>query len=285
MKRLVILLFCIVLSACASATPTPIPTLTPAPPTAVLPAVTPLPADGMVLVPAGPFEMGSSVDKALTECKKFRSDCEPAWYTAEEPVHTVEVAAFYIDVYEVTNAAYRVCLNAGVCQDPHFIYSATHPDYFTNTAFDNYPMVNVNWENATTYCEWRGARLPTEAEWEKAARGTDGRIYPWGNDLDPTRANYQDSKLGDPITVGSYASGKSPYGAYDMTGNVWEWTSDWFDAYPGSTSTNPDFGQKVRVLRGGAWLDPGNTIHATNRGGLDPTHSFGNIGFRCARSE
>lgn len=281
MKRFVILLFCIVLSACAPTPPTPVitPTTVPALP------VTPLPADGMVFVPAGPFEMGNSLDKALAECRKFRSDCEAVWYAAEEPVHTVDVPAFYIDVYEVTNAAYRVCLLASVCQPPHFIYSATHTDYFTNKVYDNYPMINVNWENAKTYCEWRGVRLPTEAEWEKAARGTDGRMYPWGEVLDPTRANYQDSKLGDPTTVGSYESGKSPYGAYDMTGNVWEWTSDWFDAYPGSSATNPDFGQKVRVLRGGAWLDPGNTIHASNRGGLDPTHSFGNIGFRCARSE
>jgi formylglycine-generating enzyme required for sulfatase activity len=247
--------------------------------------VTPMATDGMVLVPAGPFQMGNSLDNAMAECKKFRSDCETAWFLAEEPVHTVDVAAFYIDVYEVTNAAYRVCLTAGVCQDPHFVYSATHNDYFTNPAYNNHPMINVNWEKAKTYCEWRGARLPTEAEWEKAARGTDGRTYPWGNDLDTTRANYQDSKLGDPITVGSYESGKSPYGAYDMTGNVWEWTADWFDAYPGSTAQNPDFGQKVRVLRGGAWLDPGNTVHASYRGGLNPLHSFGNIGFRCARSE
>jgi formylglycine-generating enzyme required for sulfatase activity len=239
----------------------------------------------MVLVPAGPFTMGNSVDQALKECQKFRSDCMQEWYLVEEPAHTVDVPAFYIDIYEVTNAAYRTCLNEGVCGPPHFIYSATHPDYFDNPAFDNYPMINVNWGNAKSYCEWRGARLPTEAEWEKAARGTDGRTYPWGEGLDTTRANYQDSKLGDPTTVGSYEAGKSPYGVYDMTGNVWEWVDDWFDAHPGSTNTNPDYGQKSRVLKGGAWLDPGNSLHSANRGGLNPEHSFGNIGFRCARSE
>lgn len=265
----IILLLSIMASACAPATQQA--------------EVTPKASTSRVLIPAGAFNMGNSVDQALAECKKYRDDCMAEWYAVEEPVHSVEVPAFYMDVYEVTNVLYKACVTAAKCGLPHFNYSATHKDYYDNAQYDNYPMINVNWENAKSYCEWRGGRLPSEAEWEKAARGTDGRMYPWGNTLDTTYANYGDSKLGDPVAVGSYESGKSPYGLYDMTGNVWEWTADWYNAYPGGNpAASADYGQKARVLRGGAWLDPGNSVHAAFRGGLDPTHSFGNIGFRCA---
>lgn len=242
-------------------------------------------ADTMVQIPAGAFTMGSSLDQAMAECQKFRDDCQRDWYTAEGPAHSVDVPAFYMDKYETTNALYEACVTAGKCQPPRISSSASHPNYYGNAQYGNYPVINVNWDMAKTYCEWRGARLPTEAEWEKAARGTDGRTYPWGEGLDTTRANYFDSKMGDPVAVGSYENGKSPYGIYDMAGNVWEWVSDWYDAYPGGDpNASSDFGQKARVLRGGAWLDPGNSLHSTFRGELDPTHSFGNIGFRCARN-
>lgn len=281
MKKLagILTLLCIIAVAC---TPTPTPAPATKPPV-VAANGTPAP-DGMALIPAGAFKMGSTTDQAMTECKKFRADCEAAWYAVEEPVHTVDLPAFYMDIYEVTNVAYRACETAGTCKTPHFTTSATHPDYYTNTQYDNYPVINVNWDNAKTFCEWRGGRLPSEAEWEKAARGTDGRTYPWGEGLDTTHANFADSKTGDPVAVGSYESGKSPYGLYDMTGNVWEWVADWLEAYPGGDpAASPAFGQKARGLRGGAWFDPGNSIHAAFRGMLDPVQSFGNIGFRCAR--
>lgn len=273
---LITLLLCIAASACA---PTPSqPTVTPASKTQSTP-------DGMALIPAGPFKMGFTADQAMAECKKFRDDCMAEWYAVEAPVHEVDLPAFYMDIYEVTNVQYKACVNAGKCPLPHFKTSATHPDYFENAQYDNYPVINVNWDNAKTYCEWRGAHLPSEAEWEKAARGTDGRTYPWGEVLDTSHANYADSKTGDPVAVGSYESGKSPYGVYDMTGNVWEWVADWFDVYPGGNpSASTDFGQTRRGLRGGAWFDPGNSIHAAFRGMLDPIQSFGNIGFRCASS-
>ena len=230
--------------------------------------------------------MGDSVDQAMAACQKDRSDCERGWFAAEQPAHSVDVSAFYMDVYEVTNAAYQSCVDAGQCKPPRMNNSATHPTYYGDKQYDNYPVINVNWDNAKTYCEWRGARLPSEAEWEKAARGTDGRTYPWGEKADKTYANYQATNLGDPTAVGSYESGKSPYGLYDMAGNVWEWVANWYDVYPGGDpQASPDFGQKARGLRGGAWLDPSNSLRSAYRGALDPTHSFGNIGFRCARNE
>lgn len=275
----IILLLGITLSACGPAPAT----ATVVPPTPV-PNTTPVAIDAMMLIPAGPFTMGASIDQVFAECKKFRDDCEREWYTVEAPAHTVDLPDFYIDVYEVTNAGYKACETAGACQPPRINNSATHPDYYGNVEYNNYPVINVNWENARSYCEWRGARLPTESEWEKAARGTDGRTYAWGEGLDTTLTNYFDSKIGDPMAVGSYETGKSPYGLYDMTGNVWEWTADWFEPYPGGDPAgSTEYGQKGRVLRGGGWLDPGNSLHATFRGGLNPEHSFGNIGFRCAR--
>ena len=207
------------------------------------------------------------------------------WFNVEEPPHSVDLPAFYMDVYEVANAPYKACVTAGKCKPPRLLTSATHTDYYENAQYGNYPVIDVDWDSAKTYCEWRGARLPTEAEWERAARSTDGRTFPWGEGIDKTRANYAETKAGDPVAVGSYESGKSAEGLYDMAGNVWEWVADWYDVYPGGNpSTSPDFGQKLRVLRGGAWLDPANSLRSAFRGQLDPTHSFGNIGFRCARN-
>jgi len=269
----VITLVCLAASAC-----------TPTGQSSPVANTTAIPSDSMVLIPAGSFSMGTSVDQAMAECSKYRNDCQREWFTHQAPAHTVDVPAFYMDIYEVTNGNYLACETAGVCQPPRFAKSATHEDYYGNSEFDNYSVINVNWGNAQTYCEWRGARLPTEAEWEKAARGTDGRTFPWGEGLDTTYANYADSKFGDPVAVGSYEKGKSPYGLYDMAGNVWEWVEDWYGPYPGGDpAASPEYGQKARVLRGGAWFDPGNSIMSSDRGGLDPTHSFGNIGFRCAK--
>jgi eukaryotic-like serine/threonine-protein kinase len=162
----------------------------------------------MVLVPAGEFIMGSE-----------SGDDD------EKPVHTVYLDAYYIDKYEVTNAAYKVCVDAGGCTPPMQTNSYSRSSYYDNSEFDDYPVIYVDWNRATDYCEWRDTSLPTETQWEKAARGTDGRTYPWGEGISCKQANYY-SCVGDTRKVGSYESGKSPYGIYDLAGNVWEWVAD-----------------------------------------------------------
>jgi eukaryotic-like serine/threonine-protein kinase len=230
----------------------------------------------MRLVSAGAFEMGS-----------MDGDGD------ERPVHPVYLDAFYIDTYEVTNAGYRQCVEAGECQPPKDTVSYSRESYFANPAFDDFPVVYVDWNMAQTFCEWRSARLPTEAEWEKAARGTDGRTYPWGEGIDCGRANYYRQEgtvfsacVGDTAEVGSFEAGSSPYGVHDMTGNIWEWVADWYaESYyvvsPGSNPTGPEEARE-KVVRGGAWFFSDYSSRAANRYWFDPAVAYDNIGFRCA---
>lgn len=220
--------------------------------------------DGMTLlyIPAGEFTMGSD---------NGESD--------EKPVHTVTLDAFWIDQTEVTNAMYAKCVSSGSCQEPTDKSSSTHTSYYGDAEFDNYPVIYVDWNMAKTYCEWVDRKLPTEAEWEKAARGTDGRTYPWGNDFDGTRLNFcdkncsfdwadksSDDGFADTAPVENYSSGASPYGALDMAGNVWEWVADWYDVYPGGDpNASSDFGQKYRVLRGGSWSSIDDLVRSAYR--------------------
>jgi formylglycine-generating enzyme required for sulfatase activity len=258
-------------------TSTPAPTETPT--TAPTPTITPLPAEivdpqgvSMVLVPAGKFQMGSE-----------NGDMN------ERPVHTVYLDTFYLDKFEVTNARYRACVQADGCKAPLQAISYTRPDYYDSEQFDNYPVIYANWEMAKQYCEWRGARLPTEAEWEKAARGTDRRLYPWGSTIDASYANYN-LKVGDTTAVGRYESGKSIYGAYDMAGNVWEWVSDWFqDNYYvslGENALNPQgpANGEDKVLRGGSFYYRDYFVRAANRGWSKPDDVGSGYGLRCAMS-
>jgi formylglycine-generating enzyme required for sulfatase activity len=222
----------------------------------------------MRLIPAGPFTMGSDTNN----------------YDDHKPAHTVTLPDYYMDTYEVTNAHYRTCVNAGNCKAPGESISVTHPDYYTNTLYDNYPVIYVDWNQAKVYCEWRGARLPTEAEWEKAARGTDGRTYPWGEGIDEKFANYDDN-IGDTSAVGTYENGKSPYGLYDMTGNVMEWVADWLEAYPGSTHGNSHYGTKYHILRGGSWgtINDPDTSLFVRYGEFPDTRNYFS-GIRCVRT-
>ncbi|HSB03009.1 MAG TPA: SUMF1/EgtB/PvdO family nonheme iron enzyme, partial [Anaerolineales bacterium] len=228
--------------------------------------------DGMTLlyVPAGEFTMGNNNDGV-----------------AEKPAHTVYLDAFWIDKTEVTNRMYYLCVMEGTCKEPTAKNSVKRYNYYGNSVYDNYPVIYIGRNMSKTYCEWVGRRLPTEAEWEKAARGTDERTYPWGNSL--PNDHLLNTSIEDVTEVGKYPDGASPYGVLDMAGNVWEWVADWYsDKYyassPDSNPLGPNSGQ-YRVLRGGSFpyhlmLDPG--VASTIRYQINPTSVNANIGFRCA---
>ena len=237
--------------------------------------------DGMIMVyvPAGEFTMGSADNDA------------DAW-DEEKPQHTVSLDAFWIDKTEVTNAQYRQCVKAGTCTAPTSKSSYTLNGYYGNSRFGNYPVIYVNWNQARAYCQWAGARLPTEAEWEKAARGTDGREYPWGDTApDCSRANFwgrDGGCVGDTSRVDKYPAGASPYGALNMAGNVWEWVNDWWDPeyYSRSPAANPQGPESGRahILRGGAWGYDRGSIRAAYRLGYVASGADFYVGFHCACS-
>jgi formylglycine-generating enzyme required for sulfatase activity len=236
------------------------------------------PKDGMVqvYVPAGEFLMGSDKTKDSQAIDN------------ELPQHTVYLNAFWIDQTEVTNAQYARCVASGQCTLPHSTSSYTHSSYYGDGQYADYPVVNVDWNQTQAYCTWAGRGLPSEAEWEKAARGTDGRIYPWGNQSpDSSLANYYGT-IGDTTAVGSYPSGASPYGALDMAGNVQEWVSDWYnDTYysqsPARNPTGPDSGI-FRGVRGTSWGNLVVVTRSAERFGYFPGWEASFIGFRCAAS-
>jgi formylglycine-generating enzyme required for sulfatase activity len=247
------------------------------------------PVDGMVMVyvPEGEFTMGMDADQALEVCFQFQMGCSHDWFTDAEPVHKVYLDAFWIDQTEVTNAMYALCVADGDCQSPVNSSSYSRSSYYGNPEFNDSPVVYADWNMANAYCTWAGRRLPTEAEWEKAARGTDERIYPWGNNApNENLLNFQ-LNVGDTTAVGSYPAGASPYGALDMAGNVLEWVADWYSGtyYRNSPTENPlgpDLGD-TRVLRGGAWSDSGGVVRSAFRTRSNPTNSGDYLGFRCAR--
>jgi formylglycine-generating enzyme required for sulfatase activity len=226
----------------------------------------------MVLIPAGEFQMGGAGgDKD------------------ELPIHPVTLDAFYIDKYEVTNEMYLFCDQSEVCREPVDVTGITKGDY-SSGEYSNYPVVNVSWEMAKTYCAWRGARLPTEAEWEKVARGglTDVR-YPWGNDSPSCAIGARNgAQLGKcpkdrTVAVGSFSS--NGYQVYDMVGNVWEWVGDWYQAdyYASADWRNPPgpSSGREKILRGGSWASL--EIHVSSRSPVRPETQDYEIGFRCAR--
>lgn len=219
-----------------------------------------------VQVPAGEFTMGSALEEGESN---------------EHPSHTVNLAGFWIMQTEVTNAQYAKCVAAGAC-------SAPSNSTWQIPSRADFPVTDVTWDQAQSYATWAGGRLPTEAEWEKAARGTDGRTYPWGNRPPACyRLNY-DNCIGVAQKVGSYPpSASSPYGVQDMAGNVAEWVSDWYaaDFYSQSPADNPlgPVTGSQRVVRGGAWSNSEDYVRTTRRVGNDPVESADRIGFRVVR--
>lgn len=222
----------------------------------------------MAYVPAGVFLMGN--DGGSPD---------------ERPLHAVSLDAFYIDRYEVTNGLYKVCVQEGVCPSIRK-NSATRDYYYEDRKYVRFPVIFLDWNAAQTYCEWRGARLPTEAEWEIAARGADTRTYPWGEDISCNLANYGNC-LGDTSGSTIYDIGESRFGINHMAGNVWEWVNDWYSEtyYRSSPQDNPQGPETgtEKVLRGGSWKDFSAEIRSMNREAERPTFSSNAIGFRCAK--
>ncbi len=290
-------------------TPTPAATDTPVPPTPmpipptrtatpVVPTLSPsvavqgggiaLNGVQMVRMPGGSYPMGSTISPD------------------ESPVHTVTISGFYIDRYEVSNAQWAACVAAGACAPPTSTTLDGHA-YFGSSAYNNYPVVYINWTMASDYCTWRGARLPTEAEWEMAARwdsdGSAARVYPWGDGWEPTNLNYcdrsckstghdasADDTYATTAPVNAFPGGVSPIGAFNMAGNVAEWVSDWYSAgyYAVSPATNPlgPAAGTERVARGGAWgISSQVLMRSARRAHFAPAASGSGVGVRCAISE
>ena len=248
----------------------------------------------MVYVPAGEFQMGCDESNPSESCN---SD--------EQPLHPVYLDAYYIDKYEVTNAQYARFLNVmgnqeeggGTWLDAGDTDVRIHESggvWQVDAGYENHPVTEVTWYGARAYCQWQGKRLPTEAEWQKAARGSsDTRVYSWGDDApDCSRLNYEhyngsssEHCVGDTSPVGGYPTGQSPYEAMDMSGNVWEWVNDWYDVnyYDDSPYSNPP-GPATgtsKLLLGGSWSDIWHFVRAANRSCTGPDGSYNNVGIRC----
>ncbi|NSW52999.1 MAG: SUMF1/EgtB/PvdO family nonheme iron enzyme [Anaerolineae bacterium] len=255
----------------ASATPAPMPTRTDAPTaTATIPSMLVREQDGMemVYISAGEFNMGYAGGEE-----------------DESYVHPVYLDAYWIDRFEVTNAQYQACVSAGECSLPNRNRSYLRTDYYLSLSYADYPVIHINWHQAAAYCAWAGGRLPTEAEWEKAARGISDRIYPWGDEAPACTLANKGGCVGDTSQVGSFPDGASPYGVMDMAGNVWEWVADWYgaDAYSQSMGENPP-GPAVgtlRVIRGGSWGDGADQMRVSDRSWSDPDSRWGGSGVRC----
>jgi len=229
---------------------------------------------GMAYIPGGCFEMGDAFNEGAAN---------------ELPVHTVCISSFEMDSHEVTNAEYKECVDAAACTAPSDSSSDTRGSYYGAPAYDDYPVIYVNWNQATAYCAWAGKLLPTEAEWEYAARGgLSGNRYPWGDSIGGTDANYLnsgDAWDNDTSPVGNYAA--NGYGLYDVSGNVWEWVNDWSqsDYYSVSPTNDPPgpASGTARVFRAGGWHNGPYALRVAYRPSVAPTSAYYDLGFRCAR--
>ncbi len=220
------------------------------------------PLTEMITVPSGSFSRGSDVDPV------------------EQPLTSIYLERFYIDEFEVSNLQYKFFVDRT---------NRTAPSDWINSEYEaakeNHPVKNVTWDDAAAYCAWANKRLPTESEWEKAARGPSGNSYPWG-EVEPTEelANFAHN-IGAAVDVSSYQNGKSYYGAYNMAGNVWEWTSSWYKPYDGAeeSDSDSDFDEAYKVLKGGGWNSAAISLRGAARGRSAPDEALDTVGFRCAK--
>lgn len=269
----------------------------------------------MISISGTTYEMGAAAEDMLAECNQFRTGCELTWFTASEPVHTVQVDPFSIDLYEVTNEAFLEFINelgsieaacdgedCIVLQDSQIRLNGDEL-YTVDEELLDHPVAGATWYGANAFCEWRDARLPTEAEWELAA-GLDFETgdkwqYPWGDEFDGDITNFCDANCqeqqannefddghANTAPIGSYEDGRSSAGLYDVAGNLWEWINDWYDPdyYADSPEENPmgPLTGDNKVVRGGSWFDTGNFTSTSVRFPAPPDESGDSIGFRCA---
>jgi len=288
---------------------TPRPTITPTPDPNNPPPIAALgdrwerPSDqmAMLFVPGGFVNLGSTeaeIDSAQAQCTDAKqSTCPRNLFETESPPHGVTLTGYWLDQTEVTNEQYAQCVIDGACRPPAEIGSDTRSSYFDADQFGEYPVINVSWTDSRDYCAWAGAILPTEAQWEYAARGPERRLYPWGDNFDLVVANFCDTNCPfgwkqdalndgheDTAPVGSFMLWDSWVGAYDMAGNVWEWVADWSADYPAESQNDPTgpVSGNERVLRGGSWGSNTWFLRAAGRSSNTPDTRNGNIGFRCA---
>lgn len=242
----------------------------------------------IIKIPASEFVMGSD------------PETDPYFWGAEGPSHHVFLDSYWIYKHEVTNKMYAECVAEEQCPKPVYDSSETRKEYFGNPDYDDYPVINVTWIGAQSYCVWAGGKLPTEAQWEKAARGDqDQRLFPWGDTpATDTQANFCDKECPidprdkdkydgyrDTAPIGSYPDGVSFYGLMDTAGNVWEWVYDYFNPgyYQVSPEKNPlgPDSSRHRVIRGGGWNNPSAGVRIVQRTGLNPSLTETTVGFRC----
>lgn len=261
------------------------------------------PADGMQMlyVPGGEFLMGSTdaqVETAIGWCRDFYTTCNSWFYTREAPQHLVTLEPFWIDQTEVTNDQYRICVETGICQPPEVCENG-EPTY-GDPLMGSHPVICVNWQQAVGYCQWSGSRLPTEAEWEFAARGPESLTFPWGDEFDGNLLNFCDVNCEFPHTddryddgfvqtspVGTFPGGSSWVGAMDMAGNAYEWVADWLGEYtaePVANPIGPDEGDQ-KIIKGGSWFYHVTSFRPAARAAVAPDKQMDSLGFRCVSSE